>query len=114
MPPIRSGSASGRLGDFRDHKLTQHFDVLQVLPPIVKPRMAMPLRYYAMTEAQRLCRTNCRPFLAQDAQVMDCFEMIRDFRGLPAGFSPCHDHNTNSPARSSPDAGHHRPPTGSC
>jgi len=99
------GRRPGRDQDFRELvRLTQHFDVLQVIPPIVEPQdVPMHLRHYAMTEAQ-LTLSDKFPFVFSRGtpQVDECFEMIRDFRGLDdAGFASephCYTIiNTNSP-----------------
>lgn len=100
-----NGRRPGTDKDFRELlKLTQHFDVLHMLPPLVEPQdVPIHLRHYAMTEAM-LTLSDKFPFVFARGtpQSQDCFEMIRDFRGLSdAGFSAtphCYTIiNTNSP-----------------
>ena len=65
-------------------KLTQHFDVLHMLPPLIEPQdVAMHLRHY-MTLKSQLTLSDKVPFVFSRGtpQVMDSFEMLRDFRGL--------------------------------
>ncbi len=99
------GRRPGDLASFTDLlKLTQHFDVLHMLPPLIEPQdVPMHLRHYATTEVF-LTQSDKVPFLFSRGtpQVMDGFEMIRDFRGLDdASFqadSWCYTIiNTNSP-----------------
>jgi trimethylamine--corrinoid protein Co-methyltransferase len=99
------GRRPGSLRDLRELlQLTQHFDVLHMLPPLVEPQDIAPhLRHYAMTEAQ-LTVSDKFPFVFSrgTAQANDCFEMIRDFRGLTddAFHDSAHCYtiiNTNSP-----------------
>ncbi|MEY8841533.1 trimethylamine methyltransferase family protein, partial [Cribrihabitans sp. XS_ASV171] len=75
----------GTLRDFRELvQLTQSFDVLHMVPPLVEAQdVPMNLRHYAMTEVE-LTQSDKVPFLYSRGtpQVMDGFEMIRDFRGL--------------------------------
>ncbi len=79
------GRRPGSLRDFRElTRLTQHFDVLHMVPPLVEPQdIPLHLRHYAMTEAQ-LALSDKVPFVFArgSGQAADCFEMIRDFRGL--------------------------------
>lgn len=99
------GRRPGALTDFRDLvQLTQHFDALQMVPPLIEPQdVPTPLRHYAMTETI-LTQTDKIPavYARGTPQVMDCFEMVRDFRGLSdlefAAESHCYTIiNTNSP-----------------
>ena len=99
------GRRPGSIRDFRELiQLTHHFDVLHMLPPLVEPQdVPTHVRHYAMTEAA-LTLSDKVPFVYSRGtpQVMDCFEMIRDFRGLSdAAFSDtahCYTIvNTNSP-----------------
>ncbi|QBF33024.1 trimethylamine methyltransferase family protein [Thalassococcus sp. S3] len=82
---LRRGRRPGTEQDFRDLiRLTHHFDVLHMLPPLVEPQdVPMHLRHYALTEAQ-LTLSDKFPFVFSRGtpQVEQCFEMIRDFRGL--------------------------------
>ena len=99
------GRRPGSLRDFAELvELTHHFDALHMMPPLVEPQdVPTHLRHYAMTEAM-LSRTDKFPFVFSRGkpQVMDCFEMIRDFRGLSDDEfeSECRCYtivNTNSP-----------------
>lgn len=82
---LERGRRPGSLADFREMvQLTQHFDVLQMIPPLVEAQdIPMNLRHYAMTETI-LTQSDKVPFLYSRGtpQVMDGFEMIRDFRGI--------------------------------
>jgi len=97
----RPGSAS----DFRDLvRLTQHFDVLHMVPPLVEPQdVPTHLRHYDTMQAQ-LTLSEKLPFIFSRGtpQVMDSLEMLRDFRGLSdeelLGGVHCYTIiNTNSP-----------------
>ncbi|WP_164661869.1 trimethylamine methyltransferase family protein [Tropicibacter sp. Alg240-R139] len=85
---LERGRRPGSLSDFREMvQLTQHFDVLQMIPPLVEAQdVPMHLRHYAMTETI-LTQSDKVPFLYSRGtpQVMDGFEMIRDFRGISDG-----------------------------
>jgi len=80
-----AGRRPGRLSDFEDlTKLTHHFDVFHMLPPLVEPQDIEPsLRHYAQTEVM-LTQSDKVPFVFSRGtpQVEDCFEMIAGFRGL--------------------------------
>jgi trimethylamine--corrinoid protein Co-methyltransferase len=113
---LERGRRPGTLRDFREFvQLTQHFDVLHMLPPLVEPQDVPPhLRhYFAMTEAQlTLIPTSCPSSLrAARRRSMESFEMIRDFRGLSdAEFwrTPLlhdHQHQLAPPARHPDGAG---------
>lgn len=91
--------------DFRELiKLTHHFDVLHLLPPLVEPQDVAPeLRHYFTMRAQ-LGLSDKFPFVFSRGtpQVVESFEMLRDFRGLSdADFTAeprCYTIiNTNSP-----------------
>lgn len=99
------GRRPGSLQDFREMvMLTQHYDVLHMVPPLVEAQdIPIHLRHYAMTEAE-LTLSDKLPFIFSRGtpQVMDGFEMIREFRGLSDaefhGESHCYTIiNTNSP-----------------
>ena len=85
-------------------KLVQHFDAIQMLSPGVEPQDAPPeVRHYALSRAQ-LTLSDKIPFVFSrgTGQAEDCFEMIRDFRGLSdaefAATPYCYTIiNTNSP-----------------
>ena len=84
--------------------MTQHFDVLHMVPPIIEPQdVPMHLRHYEMNRAQ-LTLANKVPFVFARGtpQVEESFEMIRDFRGLSDAEFKANSHcytiiNTNSP-----------------
>ncbi len=79
------GRRPGGLSDFRELvQLTQHFDALQMVPPLVEPQdVPIHLRHYAMTQVA-LSQSDkvIFAYARGTPQAMDCFEMIRDFRGL--------------------------------
>ena len=84
--------------------ITQHFDVLEMMPPLVEPQdVPVHLRHY-FTMREQLTRSDKFPFIYSRGtqQAEESFEMIRDFRGLDdAAFADeCHCYtivNTNSP-----------------
>ncbi|MCE8539783.1 trimethylamine methyltransferase family protein [Ruegeria pomeroyi] len=82
---LTRGRRPGSLADFRELvQITQSFDVLHMVPPLVEAQdVPMHLRHMAMTEVE-LTQSDKVPFLYSRGtpQVMDGFEMIRDFRGL--------------------------------
>lgn len=95
----------GTKRDFRELvQLTQHFDVLHMMPPLIEPQdVPVHLRHYATLDAQ-LSLSDKVPFVFSRAtlQVDQSFEMLRDFRGVSdaefAGVSHCYTIiNTNSP-----------------
>ncbi len=97
----RAGSAS----DYVEYtKLNQHFDVLQMLSPSVEPQdVPTNLRHYFTMEMQ-LTQSDKFPFVFSRGtpQVMDGFEMLRDFRGVSDEEFAANPHcysiiNTNSP-----------------
>ncbi|MFK7869678.1 MAG: trimethylamine methyltransferase family protein [Roseobacter sp.] len=99
------GRRPGTAQDYREYtQLAHHFDVFQMMSPSVEPQdVPIHLRHYFTTEAQ-LTLTDKFPFIFSRGtpQVMDCFEMLRDFRGVSdAGFMAepyCYTIiNTNSP-----------------
>ncbi|MFA3917365.1 trimethylamine methyltransferase family protein [Ruegeria hyattellae] len=79
------GRRPGTIRDFREMvQVTQAFDVLHMVPPLVEAQdVPVELRHYAMTEAE-LTLSDKVPFLYSRGtpQVMDGFQMIREFRGL--------------------------------
>ena len=99
------GRRPGTDEDFRDLvQLTQHFDVLHMVPPLVEPQNIAPhVRHYFTLETQ-LGHSDKVPFIYARGtpQVQDAFEMIRDFRGLSDAEFAANSHcytiiNTNSP-----------------
>ena len=99
------GRRPGTAQDFRELvMLTQAFDVLHMVPPLVEPQdVPIHLRHYEMTHTA-LTLSDKLPFVYArgSGQSEDAFEMIRDFRGLSdadfAAASHCYTIiNTNSP-----------------
>ncbi|MEL6533023.1 MAG: trimethylamine methyltransferase family protein [Pseudomonadota bacterium] len=99
------GRRPGRLSDFRDLvTLTQAFDILHMIPPLVEPQdIDTHIRHYATLEAQ-LTLSDKLPFIFSRGtpQVMQSLELLRDFRGLDdaALMNTVHAYNiinTNSP-----------------
>ena len=91
--------------DFRELiSLTQHFDVLHMIPPLVEPQdVSIHLRHYAMLRGQ-MELTDKLPFVFArgTGQVEESLEMLRDFRGLSDAEFTANSHcytiiNTNSP-----------------
>ena len=69
---------------YENTKLNNYFDVLQMLSPSVEPQdVATNVRHYFTMETQ-LSHSNKFPFVFSRGkpQVMECFEMLRDFRGV--------------------------------
>ncbi len=79
------GRRPGTESDFRDLvRLTQHFDVLQMMPPLIEPQdVPTNIRHYMTMEAQ-LTLSDKLPFIYSRGtpQVEESFEMLCDFRGL--------------------------------
>ncbi|MEF3049044.1 trimethylamine methyltransferase family protein [Pseudotabrizicola sp. L79] len=102
---LQRGRRSGSGRDFRELiQLTQHFDVFQMVAPLVEPQdIATHLRHYFTTQAQ-LTLSDKFPFVFSRGtpQVLESFEMIKDFRGLSAADFLANPYcytiiNTNSP-----------------
>ncbi|WP_223425236.1 trimethylamine methyltransferase family protein [Tateyamaria pelophila] len=102
---LERGRRPGRGVDFRELvQLTHHFDVLQMMPPLIEPQdIATNVRHYFTLDAQ-LTLSDKFPFVFSRGtpQVMDSFEMLRDFRGVSdeefAANPYCYTIiNTNSP-----------------
>ena len=102
---LERGRRPGSARDYREYtQLAHHFDVFQMMSPSVEPQdVATHLRHYFTTEAQ-LTLTDKFPFVFSRGtpQVMDNFEMMRDFRGLSDDEFMATPHaytiiNTNSP-----------------
>lgn len=102
---LRRGRRPGSGRDFREFsQLTQHFDVFQMISPLVEPQdIATNVRHYFTTHAQ-FSLTDKFPFFFSRGtpQVMDCFEMLQLFRGLSDEEMAANPHcytivNTNSP-----------------
>lgn len=99
------GRRPGTEQDFRELiTLTQHFDVLHMIPPLVEPQdVPIHLRHYAMTKGQ-MELTDKVPFIYArgTGQVEESFEMLRNFRGISDAEFAAQSHcytiiNTNSP-----------------
>lgn len=99
------GRRPGSAQDYIEYlQLTHHFDVFHMISPQVEPQdVPTHLRHYFTTEAQ-LTWSDKFPFTFARGtpQVLDCFEMIRDFRGLSDEAFVAEPHtytiiNTNSP-----------------
>ena len=102
---LERGRRPGSKRDYLEYvKLNQHFDVFQMLSPSVEPQdVATNVRHYFTTKTQ-LTKSNKFPFVYSRGtpQVMDCFEMLRDFRGASDDEFSANPHcytiiNTNSP-----------------
>ena len=102
---LQRGRRPGTGEDFTELiRLTQHFDVLQIMPPLVEPQdVATNVRHYFTMETQ-LTHTDKLPFVFSRGtpQVMESFQMLQDFRGLSDGQFRADPHcytivNTNSP-----------------
>jgi len=102
---LKRGRRPGTLSDVIElTKIVQHFDAIQMLSPGVEPQDIAPAqRHYAFTRAQ-LSLSDKIPFVFSrgTGQVMDCFEMLTDFRGLSEDEIQANAHcytiiNTNSP-----------------
>ena len=99
------GRRPGTARDYRELvQMSQHFDVIHMIPPLVEPQdVPMNLRHYELMKTQ-LIHSDKVPFVFSRGtpQVMDSFEMLKDFRGLSEdefrGASHCYTIiNTNSP-----------------
>lgn len=79
------GRRPGCARDFKELiQLTHHYDVFQMLPPLVEPQdIATNVRHYFTLESQ-LTDSDKFPFIFSRGtpQVMESFQMLRDFRGL--------------------------------
>lgn len=102
---LERGRRPGSAADYLEYlKLTHHFDVFQMISPQVEPQdVPTHLRHYFTTRAQ-LEHTDKFPFIYARGtpQAMDCFEMLRDFRGVSDAEFQAAPHcytiiNTNSP-----------------
>ena len=102
---LERGRRPGSKRDFRELiQLTHHFNVFQMMPPLVEPQDAPThLRHYFTMDAQ-LTLSDKFPFIFSRGtpQVMESFEMLRDFRGISDDAFHAEPHgytiiNTNSP-----------------
>ncbi|MEM8789075.1 MAG: trimethylamine methyltransferase family protein [Pseudomonadota bacterium] len=82
---LERGRRPGSAADYIEYlQLTQHFDVFHMISPQVEPQdVPVHLRHYFTTEAQ-LTWSDKFPFTFSRGtpQVMDCFQMLRDYRGI--------------------------------
>ncbi|MEM1076013.1 MAG: trimethylamine methyltransferase family protein [Pseudomonadota bacterium] len=82
---LERGRRPGSARDYIEYlQLTQHYDVFHMISPQVEPQdVPVHLRHYFTTEAQ-LTWADKFPFTFSRGtpQAMDCFEMIRDYRGI--------------------------------
>lgn len=102
---LTRGRRPGSARDFRELiQLTQHFDVLQMLPPLIEPQDVAPhTRHYMTLEAQ-LELSDKVPFIFARGtpQVAQSFKLLAGFRGLDDAAFAAESHcytiiNTNSP-----------------
>jgi len=79
------GRRPGSAQDYREYtQLAHHFDVFQMISPQVEPQdVPINLRHYFMTETQLTWTDKFLFTYARGTpQATECFEMIRDFRGV--------------------------------
>ncbi|KMW57315.1 Trimethylamine methyltransferase family protein [Candidatus Rhodobacter oscarellae] len=102
---LTRGRRPGTARDFKELvQLTHHYDVLQMMPPLIEPQdVPTHLRHYFTMRAQ-LELSDKLPFVFSRGtpQVRESFEMLRDFRGLSDADFHAAPHcytiiNTNSP-----------------
>ena len=102
---LERGRRPGTGRDFKELvRLTQHFDVLHMIPPLIEPQdVPMNLRHYFTMDAQ-LTMSDKLPFIFSRGtpQVLESFEMLSAFRGLSDADFAAESHsytiiNTNSP-----------------
>jgi len=102
---LKRGRRPGSAQDFEELvRLTQHFDVFQMVAPLVEPQdVPTHLRHYFTVKTQ-LQHSDKFPFIFSRGtpQVMESFEMLSDFRALSADDFAATPHcytiiNTNSP-----------------
>ena len=99
------GRRPGNRDDYNDlTRLTNHFDVLHMIPPLVEPQdVPIHLRHYFTLESQ-LTQSNKVPFVFSRGtpQITQSFEMLQEYRGLSDDAFAAQPHcytiiNTNSP-----------------
>jgi len=102
---LERGRRPGSASDFRDLvRLTQAFDVLQMMPPLVEPQdVATNIRHYFTLRCQ-LEESDKLPFIFSRGtpQVRESLEILQEFRGLSDEAFAANPHcytiiNTNSP-----------------
>src|SRR5947207_482986 len=102
---LQRGKRTGTLEDFRDFvRLSQAFDVIHVLGQVVEPQDASVTERHLETTLAQLTLGDKVPhfYCRGDAQLADCFAMLRigqgideaTFRAAAHCYSIC---NTNSP-----------------
>ncbi|MEM7438318.1 MAG: trimethylamine methyltransferase family protein [Pseudomonadota bacterium] len=99
------GRRPGSARDFAELvQLTHHFDVLQMMPPLVEPQDVPTHERHYFTLDTQLTLSDKFPFIFSRGtpQVMESFELLRDFRGLTDDEFHANPHaytiiNTNSP-----------------
>ena len=102
---LERGRRPGSLQSFREMlALTQHFDIYHLIGPLVEPQDSpVHLRHYDTTRMQLLESEKVpHVFSRGTAQVTDCFEMLRIFRGVSDAEFRADPHcytiiNSNSP-----------------
>jgi trimethylamine--corrinoid protein Co-methyltransferase len=102
---LKRGRRPGSARDFEELvRLTQHFDVFQMVAPLIEPQdVPTHLRHYFTIQTQ-LTHSDKFPFIFSRGtpQVMESFEMLSNFRGASATEFEGIPHaytiiNTNSP-----------------
>ena len=102
---LKRGRRPGSAQDFEELvRLTQHFEVFQMVAPLIEPQdVPTHLRHYFTVETQ-LTHSDKFPFIFSRGtpQVMESFEMLSEFRGISAAEFEATPHaytiiNTNSP-----------------
>jgi trimethylamine--corrinoid protein Co-methyltransferase len=102
---LERGRRPGTARDYRELiQISQHFDALHMMPPLVEPQDIAPhLRHYFTMDAQ-LILSDKLPFVFSRGtpQVLDSFEILKDFRDLTDDAFTANSHcytiiNTNSP-----------------
>lgn len=102
---LKRGRRPGSARDFDELvRLTQHFDVFQMVAPLIEPQdVPTHLRHYFTVKTQ-LTRSDKFPFIFSRGtpQVMESFEMLSGFRGVSSETFEATPHaytiiNTNSP-----------------
>ncbi len=82
---LERGRRPGSLESYREMiRLTQHFDIFHLVGPSVEPQDSpVHLRHYDTMQMQLLeCEKIPFAFSRGTPQVMDCFEMVQQFRGV--------------------------------
>ncbi|MBU2980680.1 trimethylamine methyltransferase family protein [Lentibacter algarum] len=102
---LERGRRPGTARDFKELvQITQNYDVLQMMPPLVEPQdVATNIRHYFTLQTQ-LTLSDKLPFVFSRGtpQVLESFEMLAAFRGASDDAFKANPHcytivNTNSP-----------------